>query len=185
MLKFETMLGKTIVRIEGEVKGDEIVFKCADGTCYRMYHEMDCCESVYIEDICGDLDDIINSPILLAEETTSRGETSEQDDESVTWTFYKIDTIKGSVVIRWFGTSNGYYSEKVDFVMTHCGKCVDCLDKYDPEKEKFGPLFGRMVLCQTCGNKRCPKASNHNNYCTNSNDVGQRGSYYSDDRYLN
>ena len=34
----------------------------------------------------------------------------------------------------------------------------------------------RMVLCPDCGNKRCPKAHNHENACTNSNDVGQKGS---------
>lgn len=34
----------------------------------------------------------------------------------------------------------------------------------------------RMVLCPICGNKRCPKARNHINDCTGSNDVGQRGS---------
>lgn len=34
----------------------------------------------------------------------------------------------------------------------------------------------RFVVCPDCGNKRCPKANNHNNACTNSNDVGQKGS---------
>jgi len=34
----------------------------------------------------------------------------------------------------------------------------------------------RMILCPDCGNKRCPKATNHLNKCTNSNEVGQKGS---------
>ena len=31
----------------------------------------------------------------------------------------------------------------------------------------------RMLLCPTCGNKRCPHAHDHRNACTGSNDVGQ------------
>lgn len=34
----------------------------------------------------------------------------------------------------------------------------------------------RMVVCPECGNKRCPKATHHDNPCTNSNDIGQKGS---------
>lgn len=33
-----------------------------------------------------------------------------------------------------------------------------------------------MVLCPTCGNKRCPHAHDHRNACTHSNAVGQPGS---------
>lgn len=36
----------------------------------------------------------------------------------------------------------------------------------------------RMVLCPTCGNKRCPRATNHENTCTGSNEPGQKGSSY-------
>lgn len=37
---------------------------------------------------------------------------------------------------------------------------------------------GMMILCPTCGNKRCPQANNHRNPCTNSNESGQQGSGY-------
>jgi len=36
----------------------------------------------------------------------------------------------------------------------------------------------RMVLCPTCGNKRCPRATSHENACTGSNEPGQKGSSY-------
>lgn len=36
----------------------------------------------------------------------------------------------------------------------------------------------RMVVCPTCGNKRCPKASDHRNICGDSNELGQPGSIF-------
>lgn len=35
-----------------------------------------------------------------------------------------------------------------------------------------------FVVCKTCGNKRCPHATNHLFTCTNSNEIGQKGSLY-------
>lgn len=35
-----------------------------------------------------------------------------------------------------------------------------------------------MILCATCGNKRCPKAADHKNECSGSNEPGQKGSAY-------
>ena len=121
---FSDLVGKTLVSITGLEKGsDEVIFTVDDGTVYVMLHRQDCCESVDIEDVCGDVEDLIGSPILVAEEVRS----SEDENplapagwkigscESATWTFYKIDTAKGGMTIRWYGSSNGYYSESVDF----------------------------------------------------------------------
>lgn len=40
------------------------------------------------------------------------------------------------------------------------------------------PEWQGMMLCATCGNKRCPHATDHDLVCTNSNDLGQPGSIY-------
>lgn len=103
--------GKVVTKIEQE--HDEVRFYTADGETYVMYHEQDCCESVTVEEIIGDLDDLIDSPILMAEEVT---EDRSHDYYSQTWTFYKFATLKGYVTIRWLGESNGYYSESVQLV---------------------------------------------------------------------
>lgn len=115
-LKLNVLLGKTITEIRGAEKGgEEIIFVCDDDTVYKMYHSQDCCESVYIDDVVGDISDLIRSPILEAEEIESRDGENRDGNDSYTWTFYKLATIKGSVTIKWYGSSNGYYSESVDF----------------------------------------------------------------------
>jgi hypothetical protein len=109
----EVLLGKVLVKIENR-EDDELIFTTEDGEKFIMYHEQDCCESVSIEDIDGDLNDLLNAPILMAEEESNECDTSEWGDTS-TWTYYKLATINGYVTIRWYGSSNGYYSESVDF----------------------------------------------------------------------
>lgn len=116
MTQFSDLIGKTLkdVKVEKEV----IIFTCADDSQFKQYHSQDCCESVEVEDVIGDIADLIGSPITLAEESTSEKNPADKDygADSMTWTFYKLATVKGYVTIRWFGQSNGYYSESVDFV---------------------------------------------------------------------
>ena len=121
MSEFKELLGKTLTEIEGGVESDELIFHTDKGEVYRLYHYQECCEDVRVEDICGDLQDLIGSPILLAEEVTSEGvnppdlKEAPKYQDSFTWTFYKLVTNRGAVTIRWYGESNGCYSEEVYF----------------------------------------------------------------------
>jgi hypothetical protein len=45
----EDLLGKTLTKIEYNDR-DELFFYTTDGQEYMMYHEQDCCESVYLAD---------------------------------------------------------------------------------------------------------------------------------------
>ena len=118
--KFENLKGKTLSKVEN-FDNEKLVFTTIEGEVYELSHEQECCESVTIEDICGDLDDLIGEPLLVVEEVKNGQninlEGAEDFDEwmSFTWTFYKMDTRKGGVTIRFFGESNGCYSETVDF----------------------------------------------------------------------
>ena len=116
MADISEMVGKTMVSAEIRNYNDDdvLVFTDESGREYKFYHCQDCCEWVRIEDVCGDLADLINSPLIQAEEVSNEPEPN-CESESYTWTFYKFATIKGSVTVRWLGTSNGYYSEGVDF----------------------------------------------------------------------
>jgi hypothetical protein len=115
---FEELIGKTIVSINGMEKHSEsITFKTSDGETYEMYHCQECYEAVFVDDVCGNVNDLIDSPILIAEEKTSKNNPSGVEDhrhDSFTWTFYHIATSKGYVDIRWYGGSNGLYSENVN-----------------------------------------------------------------------
>jgi uncharacterized protein YegJ (DUF2314 family) len=116
-ITFKDLVGKTLARAD-KAADDRMEFETDSGEVYALYHDQNCCEYVAINDICGELSDLVGSPILQAEESTSNEnpqgvEMGTQD--SFMWTFYRMATQRGSVVIRWYGESNGYYSESVDF----------------------------------------------------------------------
>ena len=111
--------GKTLKDVQ-QHGVEEIIFETVDGELYKMHHYQDCCESVTIDDVCGDLQDLVGSPILMAEESTNVNKNPPEVvppdyQDSFTWTFYRLATVKGYVTIRWYGSSNGYYSESVYF----------------------------------------------------------------------
>lgn len=111
------IIGKTMRSVEQTGK-ESITFVDESGARWSMHYEPDCCASCEIEDVVGDLQDLVGSPIVMAEvATNSTDEPSKSDEhpESYTWTFYKFATAKGYVTVRWYGSSNGYYSETASF----------------------------------------------------------------------
>ena len=115
MSKFSELLGKKILKIEGMKKdSDAIYFHTECGKKYKMYHDKDgFWPDVLVEDVCGNINNLLNTPILMAEK--SRNENGSDEEPTQVWTFYKLATIKGFVDIRWFGEDDGYYSLEVDF----------------------------------------------------------------------
>ena len=117
MSKLEELNGKVIKEIIGlEQYSDEVVIKTECGRSYMFLHHQDCCERVALEEFDNDINDHSGAVVTCAEEIESDKPVSEFNyDESETWTFYKIETNKGGLFMRWLGSSNGYYSESVDF----------------------------------------------------------------------
>lgn len=149
---FSELKGKTIKKIDDLTPGsDTVVFECTDGTRYQMHYYPDCCAHASVEEVVGDVSDLIDSEILMAEVVSSTlpdetkiaerkaeyekkqeahkarygnlddfytwgpSPSNDWSDESETWVFYKLATLRGHVTIRWYGSSNGYYSETADF----------------------------------------------------------------------
>lgn len=110
----ERMIGRIPTKIS--TSHDEIVFTFSDGSKGVFYHPQDCCETVEIDDINGSWGDLIDTPLLVADERISNTAPDDcQNYDHDTWTFYTFRSVKGSVDVRWHGWSNGYYSERVYF----------------------------------------------------------------------
>jgi len=123
----DEMKGHAFSRIEVDADDRSVTFYgMKDQPLFRMEHIQDCCESVYLAEVIGNWDDLIGTPVFVAECVSNhakpRDNLTMDDDkyweevDSETWTFYKFSTIKGSVTLRWYGTSNGYYSEGVSII---------------------------------------------------------------------
>lgn len=109
---FEYLVGKTVVKQEmASFRGnDAIVLTLEGGERFVMTHYQDCCENVGLEDTTGSWDDIVGQKVMSVYENSNGNETVYGHE---TYTFYTINTFKGSVTLRWYGSSNGYYSESV------------------------------------------------------------------------
>ena len=56
--------------------------------------------------------------------------------------------------------------------------CEKCVGEEISKRPFPDNLMYPFIVCPDCGNKRCPKATFHENGCTRSNEPGQEGSSY-------
>lgn len=111
---FNELINKEIIEINKNK--ESVFFKTSDNKYYIIEHWQDCCEDVYLEDITGNIEDLIGK-LIMSEKVSNNENPKNEDDErygTFTWTFIKFATIKGYVTLRFYGTSNGYYGEDVD-----------------------------------------------------------------------
>jgi hypothetical protein len=117
------MIGQTPVEIDGMKEGsEEVTIVTKEGGKLTLRYEPDCCASCSICQVDGDPMDLLGLPLLMCEEDGNvpdhdmldeqgAGNGASYHDESYTWTFVKFATTAGYVTLRWYGSSNGYYSE--------------------------------------------------------------------------
>ena len=70
------------------------------------------------------------------------------------------------------------YLDTMDEMDICCHKCAEGKTVEIAKNFQIALSAAMMILCRKCGNKRCPKASDHTLACTGSNDPGQEGSIY-------
>ncbi len=112
---FFELKGQIITKIEADSL--DVLIETASGNKYRIHHSQDCCESVDVERTIGNVEDILNQEITLAEEDSKEPDwcKKEYSDDYHTWTSFYLETTKGRFEIWILGESNGYYNESVSF----------------------------------------------------------------------
>lgn len=97
--------------------------------------------------------------------TTERGHIMDSDQG-------KLGVDAGVAFMREYAKKIGVTAECI------CHHCIRELDLKHPQMPQLPLSSAIMVLCPKCGNKRCPRASDHRLECSGSNDTGQAGSIY-------
>lgn len=106
-----TLLGETVRSVK-QIDKEEIRFETESGRKFVIMHSQDCCESVVIHDVSGDLQTLVGQKIVVYEGSWDNDLPSSMEPgmvESFTRSIFKVNDI----VIECFGQSNGYYNESM------------------------------------------------------------------------
>jgi len=106
------MIGETIKYIDVDEYDHQIRVETESGRVFLIYHKQDCCESVRLVDINGNIKNLKGKVI---EDFThmSKQFSDELGHGSKTITLITFFVDDSTVTTRWIGESNGYYSEEI------------------------------------------------------------------------
>jgi len=125
-LNTKEFIGKKIVALEGFVEdSEEMTIRFKNGSTIRLYHCQDCCEDVRVAQVDGLVQRHVGAKFQnLVEKVYHNDDIPGFTDsyDSITATFYTLETSKGRLDFRWTGESNGYYSEDVDMEINNTKK---------------------------------------------------------------
>lgn len=113
MDSIDSLVGEVLSYVD--IADDEIMLTTESGRRFKIFHYQDCCESVYIESTEGAWAQLIGKPIIAATHESEDGSeyNGEYRYDSCTKTKITFKVNDATVISRWIGTSNGYYSEEV------------------------------------------------------------------------
>lgn len=112
-MQISELVGETLSHVDaGE---EQIMLTTESGRIIRIYHSQDCCENVEVEDTEGNWHELVGKVIVEAsEEVKQDGDPPPKNPDSWTRTTLRFKAGDSTVISRWLGESNGYYSESVD-----------------------------------------------------------------------
>lgn len=126
----QELLHKTITDIK--INKDEVHITLKDSK-YVLRHIQDCCENVVIYDVIGNPEDLLNTPLIMVQESVDsewpEDVAKPEYVDSYTWSLYRFLTINGGLNIRWLGESNGYYSETVSIIEVESPPDIPLINK--------------------------------------------------------
>ena len=112
-VEFSALVGEVLDSVDIDREENQILLTTRSGRKFVVYHEQDCCETVAISGQDGSFDKLIGKPLIeardFAVDTTEEGI---DDSQTTTTLVFRVDD--QTVISRWIGDSNGYYSESVD-----------------------------------------------------------------------
>lgn len=110
-IEIDSLVGEVLTHIDTDEENNEIMLTTQSGRIIKIYHRQDCCESVDIAGLDGDWQQLVGKVII---EATHDEVESDVEYGSKTDTTLKFRVNDATVISRWIGESNGYYSESVD-----------------------------------------------------------------------